>query len=65
MKTQDQIIYSQVQLKRCENILVMFTKKFNNGDKTFTKERQSIILQGWEDGCYNHRKEIERLSKLV
>lgn len=65
MTNQDQIIHSQVQLERCEGILAMFTRKFNEGDKTFTGERQAIILQGWEEGCDNHKNEIERLSKLV
>ena len=65
MTIQDQIVHSQVQLERCESILAMFTKKFNNGDKTFTEQRQVIILQGWGEGCDNHRKEIEKLSKLI
>ena len=59
------IRHSQVQLQRCIDALSMFKRKFDEGDQTFTKERQSEILLSWSNAIADHRNEIEKLTKKL
>ena len=65
MTTQDQITYSEVQLERCESTLKMFMRKFSEGDKTFTFERQMHIVNEWTDAADGHKLAIKELTKKL
>jgi hypothetical protein len=62
MTIQDQITYSEVQLKRCRETLNMFMYKFSTGDKTFTFEKQMEIVNSWTDAQDDHIKAIKELK---
>lgn len=65
MTTQDKITYSEVQLERCEAMVKMFTKRFNEGTHNFTSERQAHILKEWNQAIIDHKEEIVKQTKKL
>lgn len=57
------IKHSEVQMQRCIDALAMFKRRFDAGDKTFTKEQQTAILLKWGNAIADHKNEIIKLSK--